>query len=124
MITMRKPLSRPLAQRIPLPLLVLLILVSMPVMVPLALVQHAWVERRKRQRVATFRCVRCGVVLGPAALALAEAKWSAHVAKLHREHPHVKFRLQRTVWAVCPGCGQAYDYEEATNNFSPRKSED
>ena len=120
---MSKQPSRPLSQRIPLPLLVLLILVTMPVMVPVALVQHSLIERRKRRRAAVYRCVRCGGVLGPAALALADVNWRAHVAQLHRDYPHKIFRLQRTIWATCPACGQDYGYDETTNAFLPLDAE-
>ena len=118
---MRKSQSRPWTRRIPLPLSVLMILVSMPIMIPVALVQHTFVERRKRRRAAASRCERCTTVLGPLGLALADAHWNAYVAKLHKEHPNVQFRLKRTVWAICPACGQAYDYDEAINDFVPQE---
>ena len=39
--------------------------------------------------------------------------------QLHREKPNVIFRLNRTVLATCPACGQNYDYDEAGDDFLP-----
>ena len=47
----------------------------------------------------------------------ADAEWSAHLEKLFREHPGIRFRMVRTVHAICMACGQAHRYDEEADAF-------
>ena len=87
------------------------------------MIQQALAERRKGRRVLQAPCVRCGAVLGAAAVARADAEWSAHVAKLFRDHPGMRFRLVRGVHAVCTACGQSHRYDEKSDAFVAARSE-
>ncbi len=91
--------------------------VALPVAFPIAMIQHTRAERRKGQRVLETPCVRCGEILGQAALDRADAEWSAHMAQLFRDHPGMRFRLVRTVNAVCVACGQAHRYDGKADAF-------
>ena len=92
-------------------------IVSFPVAFPIAMLQHARVERRKKRRVLQTPCARCGAVLGPAAMDRANTEWSAHLEKLFREHPGMRFRLVREVDAVCVACEQSHRYDENADAF-------
>ena len=107
----------PAVEWLRVPLIVVAVLLTLPVTMPVAMIQHGRIERRRRQRADKTPCTRCGAVLGEAALARADAEWTAHVDKLHREHPHVMFRLVRKVWAVCAVCGQKHGYDERKDEF-------
>ena len=107
----------PAVEWLRVPLLVVVFLLGLPVMLPVAIVQHGRIGQRRKRRADGTACARCGAALGEAALARADAAWSEHVAKLHREHPHVMFRLVRRVWAVCVACGQEYGYDEKADAF-------
>ena len=37
--------------------------------------------------------------------------------ELMRAHPGVKFRLVRTLHAICPGCGTRYTFREHDRTF-------
>ena len=100
-------------------LCIVAVIVSFPVMFPVAMIQHTLAERRKQRRVLKARCVRCGEILGPAALDRADVEWSAHVEQMFRDHPGIRFRMVRTVHAVCADCGQAYRYDEKADAFEP-----
>ena len=92
-------------------------IVCLPVAFPVAMIQHVRAEERKKRRVASAPCVRCGAVLGAAALEKSDAEWSAYLEQLYRDHPGVKFRLVRGVHAVCLACDQQHRYDEASNEF-------
>ncbi len=98
-------------------LCIVVFVVAFPVAFPVAMIQHTLAERRKKQRVSETRCGRCGEILGQAALDRADAEWSAHVERLHRDHPGKIFRMVRTVNAVCVACGQSHRYDEKADAF-------
>ena len=105
------------------PLIVVLFVVTLPVALPIALVQHRLIEGRRRRRAEQTPCVQCGAGLGKAALDRADAAWSEHLAKWHREHPQMRFRMVRQVWAICAQCGQEFGYDEKTDAFVRREAE-
>ena len=98
-------------------LAVVVVLVSMPVAIPVAFIQHGLTERRKRRRVETARCARCTAILGATALTRSDADWTAHWDKLHRENPGVKFRMVRPCQATCTACGFWHRYDEQADAF-------
>ena len=98
-------------------LCVVALIVSFPVAFPVAMIQHTRAERRKKQRVLQAPCAHCGAALGTAAIERADAEWSTHLDKLFRENPGIRFRLVRTVNAVCTACGQSHRYDEKADVF-------
>ena len=98
-------------------LCIVAVIISLPVMLPVAMIQHTLAERRKKRRVLVAPCVRCGVVLGTAALERASAEWAAHMEKLFREHPGIHFRMVCELQAVCLACEQAHKYDEKADAF-------
>ena len=95
----------------------ILLIVLLPVLLPVAAVLHARDLRRRRAAVERFVCVGCGQVLGPGALARADAAWAEYVEKLHREHPGYQFRLVRELDAICLKCGTRYHFDEKQRTF-------
>ena len=107
----------PAVEWLHIPLIVTVFFLGLPVMLPVAMIQHVRTQRRRQRRAERTPCLRCGAGLGEAALARADAAWAEYVSKLHREYPGARFRLVRSVWAVCAACGQRYDYDEKTDTF-------
>ena len=97
--------------------IVVVLVVGLPVIVPLAAVLHARDQRRRRAAANAFACVRCGEVLGSAALALADARWAEHMAQMQREHPGYQFRIVRDLDAVCTRCETPYRYDAKSRTF-------
>src|SRR4051794_19567613 len=83
-------------------LLLIVFVLCMPLWIPAALVMHALDRHRLRKAARAFACVTCGRSLGREALARADEAWSEQVAELMRQHPDVRFRLLRTLDAICP----------------------
>ncbi|RYF10856.1 MAG: hypothetical protein EOO40_04370 [Deltaproteobacteria bacterium] len=72
-----------------------LILATLPISLPLAVLLEWRRTRRLNAAVAGTCCKRCGDVLGEAALAAAGADYKAKVAALHRRHPTSLVNLLR-----------------------------
>lgn len=81
-----------------------------PFIVPCLLIEQAVADRRRKREANNFRCVRCGRVLGQAAIAKANEYCRDHARELRQRFPHSRFRLVRNVWAICTECGARYDY--------------
>ena len=92
------------------------IIVSLPLLIPYALIMTKIDERRKRKAVLAFRCTNCGHVLGLAALVAADQEYSEHIDKMMLDHPKSRFRLVRSLHAICTNCGQRYTYS-STQRF-------
>jgi hypothetical protein len=104
-------------KRIPNGLAVVLFVVGFPIIIPVSCVLHL-IRKRKLHRLAHITaCQTCGKTLGLEALRLADAEWSAHVAELHKQNPHIRLRLLRTLHAICPHCKTRYTYFGTQNEF-------
>jgi hypothetical protein len=101
---------------IPAVILSLLVLISLPVTLPVAMLQQSFIENRKRRLASTQVCSRCNMLLGLDSLQRADNEWSAYVTKLHADHPHSRFRLVRKVMAICD-CGVKYSFGEKHMRF-------
>jgi hypothetical protein len=88
-----------------------------PTLIPAAIVLHALQNRRLWKAASTFACVRCGRALGRDALSRADKVWSEHVKDVTREQYAAKFRMIRTVHAVCPDCNSWYRFDEKGRTF-------
>jgi hypothetical protein len=98
-------------RRLPLPLLVLMILMTFPVTIPIGIVSWMWDRRRMRAVAERTHCERCGTTLGVTALQSAEAEWTKRVAALLDARPTMRFRMIRSLWAVCAVCGAEFSYD-------------
>ena len=93
------------------------LLVLWPVILPVALVLNSKAERRKRECARNFRCAACGQGLGDTSVDLADAECSAYMDELKRQSPGVRFRVVRTLDAICATCGKRYTYLEKEYTF-------
>ena len=89
----------------------------LPLLVLLGLAVAAVEGLRLRKAARRFPCLRCGTILGSAAVKLADKEWRDYLRRLRREHPGVKFHLDRTLDAICPRCGTRYTFSDADRTF-------
>ena len=102
---------------IPFPIKAAAALVFLPVLIPVAIVMAVVDNRRKRKVAATFRCLKCGRLLGTEALRIADAEFSKHMDELRRANPGVKYRVVRTGHAICAACGARYTFLDKERTF-------
>jgi hypothetical protein len=95
---------------------VVFILLS-PVLVPIAFLSYAIDQKRMYLAAEGFRCIGCGVVLGRVAIQRADDEWGRYMDELHRQNPGYRFRVERTVQAICTECEKQYRFCGKTNNF-------
>ncbi len=103
--------------KLPAALLVVGFVLLTPVWLTVALILHSIYLHRLRRSANWFRCVTCGVVLGSAALRLADDEWRRVMEERRRRHPDVKLRVVRTLHAICLACGQQYRFMERGQTF-------
>jgi hypothetical protein len=101
-------------------LLAVVFILALPVILPVAAILHARYRHRLRGAAEKTACTVCGAILGSEALDKADEFWRAHVAKLHRDNPGVRFRLVRLVHAICVRCSAEYTFRETTRSFHLR----
>jgi predicted RNA-binding Zn-ribbon protein involved in translation (DUF1610 family) len=89
----------------------------MPLWLPLVIVWQIVHTHRLRKLAESFACVTCGRLLGREALKLADQAWAQHMDWLSREYPGSKFRMARTLYAICTACGERYTYQERERIF-------
>jgi len=97
------------------PLLVLamvLLLFTLPVTLPVVALLHKRDRARLRTAASRTQCVRCGHMLGPAALDAADAAEMEAMAALRRQHPYDRMRIVRRSDARCVICGTDYRWDE------------
>jgi rubredoxin len=99
--------------------LVVVLLLFLPVILPVVGVSLRNERKRLEKAADDSRCPVCGTILGTSALRLADEEWSEYVRRLHREHPGTKFRLVRTLDAICPQCGQRFSFRKKERAFVP-----
>lgn len=94
----------------------------LPVIAPLIVLSERLHQRRKRAVASRTACVRCGRILGPAAVDRGDEVWTAEMRARFDAHPGlrlVRARIVRTLYAVCLACGARYSYDEKTRMFHP-----
>jgi hypothetical protein len=104
-------------RRLPLPLLVLIVLITFPVTIPIALLSWIWDRRRMQAVAGRTHCERCGATLGVASLRRADTEWAKRVAALQGARPTMRFRMIRSLWAVCAVCGAEFNYDFRSRIF-------
>ena len=88
-----------------------LMLFTLPVTLPIALLV-GWTDDRRLRVVATVtRCSRCGTLLGPDAPAASDAAHVAALAEMQRRYPYHRVRVGRRAQARCPACGADYVWD-------------
>lgn len=108
--------------RVPQSIAVLALVLTLPVLLPYALIAHQLYRRRLRRAAEAQSCPSCGGYLGIAALQASEDRWRAHVADLFRDHPGVRFRLVRLIHAVCTACGARLHFRKSFGAFVPSEA--
>ncbi len=98
-------------------LLMAVLIAILPVLLPFVFIQQAIHDRRVRRAAEAFACLRCGAILGTRAVMLADQEFGRRMAQLRRDHPNIKFRMFRTLHALCPVCGQKHCYLEKQRTF-------
>ncbi len=88
-------------------------LVSLPILLPVAILQNQMRRRRILKLACDLDCTSCGARLGAEAIQLGAQRWAAIVARRHAMYPGTKLRLVCDVDAVCPRCGGEYLYRDA-----------
>jgi hypothetical protein len=96
--------------------IVIFILLS-PLLIPFACLSYAVDQKRMYAAAERFRCIVCGVILGRASIERADDEWRKYFDELHRQNPGYRFRVERTVHAICTKCGKPYRFCEKTNGF-------
>jgi transcription elongation factor Elf1 len=113
----------------------IVVVILLPVLLPIALFLHSRDEKRMRALAETFRCLRCGLVLGADALKLADEAWANYVAKLDggagdateptRDWSKLyRRRIVKLYDAICPHCGAYHSYAAKQRTFILARSED
>ncbi len=89
----------------------MLILVTLPVTLPVALLSD-WNGHRRLRAVATVTpCSRCGMLLGPDAPAVSDAAHIAALADMQRRHPYRHVYIVRRAQARCRACSADYVWD-------------
>jgi predicted RNA-binding Zn-ribbon protein involved in translation (DUF1610 family) len=101
-----------------------ILVVLLPVIIPfLAFTQ--WRDGKRLLALArTFVCLSCGKVMGEEAVALGDAFWRGHMTEVHKNSPTIRFRVVRTVHAVCPHCGAKYQLTDGRRMLAPSSFDD
>jgi ribosomal protein L34E len=97
------------------------LLLMVPLWIPVAMLWGARYRRRLRKAAESFRCSTCGSILGAAAVRRADEVWEAYVRELMRKNPDVRFRLVRTVHAICLSCGTPFKSVENDRTFEVQR---
>ena len=89
----------------------------LPVLLPVAWMQHASEKRRMQAAARQTTCMKCGGLLTDESLTRAVNLWAARMAKLQRDHPTTRFRVVCPCDAVCIACGQEYKWKSEMRVF-------
>jgi RNase P subunit RPR2 len=80
-------------------------------------------KSKKEKVICNFICKSCGSLLGQEAIHLSDEHWKAFFNELHEKNPGVRFRLMRSVHAICTNCGYEYTYHDKDCSLIPYQSE-
>jgi len=105
-------------RRLPITIYVIGGVLALPILIPVAIVQHGLYRRRLLKCASRFQCLTCGALLGKKAVALADKACQDRISELMRVNPGVRFRLRRTLHAICPSCETRYSYSEKGDIFT------
>jgi len=104
----------------PLAILALvLMLLTLPVTLPLALAWGGWKRRRQRSIIDRTCCIRCGHILGQAALQAADADHVAELGAMQQRFPNGLVNLLRRADARCTACGATYAWDRRRHRLRP-----
>ena len=94
-----------------------LMLVTLPVTLPIALVVNWNGHRRLRAAATVSPCSRCGTLLGPDAPAASDAAHMAALADMQRRYPNHLVNVARRAEARCRTCGADYAWDAKRRAF-------
>lgn len=93
-------------------------LLFLPIIIPVVGVMNWRDQRRMRALAKIFECKRCGQILGDRSISLADEKWAEILKTVHRADPvAIRYRIVRTLHAICTQCDMRYQYMEKTKTF-------
>ena len=96
-----------------------MLLLSLPISLPLGLIWGAWQDGRQRSVADRTCCVRCGNILGTAALLAADAAYIAEIGARRRQYQHGTVTVLRRADARCTECGAAYAWDRRRHLLRP-----
>ena|SRR5688572_2562104 len=91
-------------------------------LIPVALVLTTVDKHRIRKAARTFNCTVCGRPLGVVAVKLANRAVAKEAEQRRREHPRVRYRIIRTLHAICPACDARFAFDETLHTFIPQET--
>jgi hypothetical protein len=94
-------------------------MLALPLITPYLVIDSFFAKRRRIRIAEKSICVICGNKLGVESLERGNEYWREYVRRLRRSYPGARFRLVRTVWAICSHCGAAYSFRSNTLTFEP-----
>ncbi len=98
-----------------------LFLLTLPIGLPIALLQSNQDDRHRRRTVRAFPCLTCGKPLGERSLELADQAWAQTLDRWQQwdlANPGFRSRrISRTIDAICPHCGQPHRYDLTSRQF-------
>lgn len=103
------------------PVLMMVILFTLPIILPMVAVLQWRDERRLRAAVRHAACPACGALLGLAALDRAKKVQAEYLATFRLAHPYgIIPRIPPPADAVCAVCGVECDFDAKRRVFSLR----
>jgi hypothetical protein len=96
---------------------VLAVLILLPIAFPWAMIDFEIKNRQKQAAAAKFSCTECGIILGERGLQLADIQFQEYADRLHAENPDWRFRIVRSIQAICHNCGAEFTYLEQAQTF-------
>jgi hypothetical protein len=98
------------------------VVLAMPILIPVAILSQIAYRTRLRKAAKSFACINCGRTLGIEALKRADDVCSEQMRELTQANPGVRFRIQRTLHAICLTCGTRYTFREKERTFVVEQS--
>lgn len=97
-----------------------------PIMLPIALYLHARDVKRMRALAHAYPCRKCGRLLGTGSLRMADEAWASYLAQVghNSQGGVIRYRLVKTIDAICPHCGTQYKFVPNDRSFTPVRRED
>lgn len=100
-------------------LLGVIAVLSLPVVLPVMVVRNMIDGRYQRRVAKEVSCMRCGKLLGEAAILESNRIIAEEWKQMQAKRPGVRFRRIRRHDAVCMGCGLEYFYSNQGRTYLP-----
>src|SRR5271167_2393529 len=97
------------------------VLLLFPFVIPGMIISQVVRRGQLRRKVLSSSCENCGSNLGAKALQLADHESMRAFKEWKAKFPNARFRMVRTVHAVCAACGAKHTYFEKTRILALEK---